>query len=41
MLLLLNLAVSISARVYLPKFLKGSATSKSTTRYATRNPIER
>jgi hypothetical protein len=33
--------VSMSARVYLPRFLRGSATSKRTTRYATRNPMER
>jgi hypothetical protein len=40
-LLTLKRLVSMSARVYLPRFLKGSATSSSTTRYATRKPIER
>jgi len=37
----LKRAVSTSPTVYLPRFLRGSATSSRTTRYATRKPIDR
>jgi len=41
MLLVLKRLASMSAKVYLPRFRMGSATSRSNTKNVTRNPIER